>query len=383
MFTQAQRRTHQKWLTQLTAIPTVAGYEDRVIAWIRNWVKERPNIRLRKDKVGNLIITRKPSTGTRRRGRPIFITAHLDHPGFIVRRVRDGREVELEFRGGVLDPYFDNAKIDIFDSDDTPHRATLIDLKPKAKPFKRATARLARKTDAIAPGDIGRWAFAGKMPRITKGMLHTYACDDLSAMAAGFSALDVLRTRRSAMNVGLLLTRAEEVGFIGALAACKHQSVPKTARLICLENSRSFPESPIGGGPILRVGDRLSVFSPALTNRIAALMMQYEKKHPRFKWQRKLMPGGACEATAFSIFGYESTCICLALGNYHNMGNMDAVMAGKRPARVAPECIAIEDYHNMIEMLIVCAAQLDTAKLPDLRSRLDGLLASYGHVLER
>ena len=41
------------------------------------------------------------------------------------------------------------------------------------------------------------------------------------------------------------------------------------------------------------------------------------------------MPGGACEATAFSAYGYESTCLCLPLGNYHNMHDID-VVAGRR-----------------------------------------------------
>jgi putative aminopeptidase FrvX len=378
MTTAAQRRTHEKWLRQLTTIPTAAGREDRVIAWVKDWVAQRRNLRLRRDRAGNLIITR---TG-RRRGRPIFITGHLDHPAFIIRRILDDRTLELEFRGGVQDPYFENAKIELFDADDKSYRATLIELRPKAKPFKRATARLARKTDALAVGDIGRWAFAGKLPRITQGLFHTHVCDDLAAVAAAFAAMDILRTKQSTTNVGLFLTRAEEVGFIGTLAACEAQSLPKSARLICLENSRSFPDSPIGGGPVLRVGDRLSVFDPTLTNRISALLMAYEKKHPDFKWQRKLMTGGACEATAFSTYGYESTCICFALGNYHNMSDIDGVLSGKRPAKVGPEYISIDDFHGMVTMLTVCATQLDTAKLPSLEKRLDKLLDSHRHVLE-
>ena len=379
MFTAAQRRTHENWLTELTAIPTAAGREGGVIAWIKHWVARRKNLKLRRDKAGNLFITR---TG-RRAGKPIFITGHLDHPAFVVRGVRDRRTLELEFRGGVHDPYFDNAKIEIYDADDSPHRAVVTELNPKAKPFKRATARLSRATDALAPGDIGRWVFPGKLPRVTKGMFHTYCCDDLAAVAAALAAMDALRKKRTTTNVGLLLTRAEEVGFIGTLAACRARSIPNTARLLCLENSRSFPESPIGGGPILRVGDRISVFSPSLTNRISALLMEHEKKHPDFKWQRKLMPGGACEATAFSTFGYESTCICFALGNYHNMSDVDAVLAGKRPAKVAPECISIDDFHHMVEMLILVAAKLDSARIRPLKDRLDKLLDDHGHVLDR
>jgi putative aminopeptidase FrvX len=381
MTTAAQRETHRKWLDEMTSLPTAAGREDRVIAWVETWVARRRNLRLRGDKAGNLFITRK---GSKPRGiDPIYITAHLDHPAFVVVDPCDGRTVELEFRGGVHDPYFENAQLEIFDADDRAHRATIVEFERDVKTFKKVTARLTAKTGALAPGDVGRWRFNGRLPRVSKGIYYTHACDDLAALAAGVSALDVLRRRHGTSHVGLLLTRAEEVGFVGTLAACRDRSVPKKARLICLENSRSFPESPIGGGPIVRVGDRLSVFSPALTNRISDLMMAHAEKHPDFRWQRRLMPGGACEATAFSTYGYESTCLCLPLGNYHNMADIDGVLAGQRPAEVGPEHIALEDYHGLVEMLIVCATQLDGDTGSSLERRLEGLLSRHGRVLER
>ena len=256
MPTAKQRRDHERWLKDLTAIPTAAGRENRVIRWVEAWVRDRTYLRMRRDRAGNLIITR---SGTRR-GRPIFITAHLDHPAFVVRQMLDPRTLELEFRGGVHNPYFERARIEVFDDDDVAHRATIRTLDADATPFKRVTARLARPTTTIEKGDVGRWAFAGRLPRIEKGILHTHACDDLAAVAAALATLDVLRGRRGATNVGVLLTRAEEVGFIGTLRVCRDKSVAARSRLICLENSRSFSDSPIGGGPILRVGDRISVF---------------------------------------------------------------------------------------------------------------------------
>ena len=379
MTTTAQRRTHLRWLKEVTALPTAAGHEDRVINWVEQWVKARPNLTLRRDKAGNLIVTQK----RRSSARAIFITAHMDHPAFVVRKIIKGREVELEFRGGVQDPYFKNAQIEIFDINDRPHRATITALNNKIKSFKRVKARLSRATTSVAPGDIGRWTFReiGHRSIVKEGILYASACDDVAAVAAALAALDVLRKRKSAGNVGLLLTRAEEIGFIGAIAACKLRSVPKRARLICLENSRSFAESPIGAGPIVRVGDKASVFGPQLTNRISAIMTLHQQRHPSFKWQRKLMPGGTCEATTFSSYGYESTCLCLPLGNYHNMVDIDGVAAGRRPARVGPEYISVNDYHGLIEMLVVCCTQLDSAKVPTIASRMERLIAQHGSIV--
>ncbi len=387
MTTTAQREKHEQWLRDVTALPTAAGQEWRVVEWVKRWVAERRNLKLRTDPSGNLIITIRPKPGTKRPGRrplPIYLTAHLDHPAFVVKRRIDEHTLELEFRGGVHPPYFDNAPIEIFDAHDRIARATITNLDAKAKPFKLVIARLDRPATTVGVGDVARWRFTGKgrTPVIDdKGIFHTPACDDLAAVAAALSTLDLMRNRANMDHFGVLLTLAEEVGFIGAIEACEHRSVPKSSRLVCLENSRSFPESPIGGGPIVRVGDRISVFDPRLTNRISDLMFAYAKRHPEYRWQRKLMAGGMCEASAFSEYGYESTCLCLPLGNYHNMRDIDGVLAGKRPAKVAPECIAIADYHGFIEMLVEVATRLDKGRVEDVMSMMKRLRRERRHVL--
>jgi endoglucanase len=150
--------------------------------------------------------------------------------------------------------------------------------------------------------------------------------------------------------------------------------VPKDAVLLCLENSRSFPhDSPIGAGAILRVGDRISVFTPEITNRLTEVFWFVTKQDPTFRWQRKLMPGGACEATAFAAYGYRSTCLCLPLGNYHNMVDIDGVAAGTADAKVGREFVSVEDFHSLVRMLHVAATLMDAPageRTPDLMERL-------------
>jgi endoglucanase len=385
MISKAQQRQHAKWLSDVTVIPTAAGHERRVVRWVKQWVAARSNLVLTTDPAGNLLIHQRRSKRTRKSiARPLWITAHMDHPAFVVQRLIDAKTVELEFRGGVHDPYFRSARIEIIDQRGQSHEARITELDRKAKPFKRVVAKVNRLAKGIMPGDIGRWRFAGKrkLPRIESGFFHTHACDDLAALAAALSAVDMLRNMPGCEHVGVLLTRAEEVGFIGAIAACEHGSVSKHARLLCLENSRSFAESPIGGGPIVRVGDRMSVFEPTLTNAVSMLMMDHAAANPNFKWQRKLMPGGTCEATTFSAYGFQSTCLCLPLGNYHNMQDIDAVVAGRaKTAKVGPEFIAMSDYHGLIEMLVVCATRLDSSKTPTLRAKMEQLYRDYGFVL--
>ena len=366
----------------LTGIPTAAGCEDRVVEWVTEWVEQRRTLDLHRDPAGNLVITARRARKAPASERPIFITAHLDHPGFVVRRCLDERTVELEFRGGVHDPYFTDAVIEIFDRAGGRHRAAVTRLDPLARPFKRVVASL-RRPAPVAPGDVGRWALRGRgaKPVIAGDHLYAPACDDLAGVAAALCTLDVLGTRGSGARVGVLLTRAEEVGFLGAIAACKRRTVPRRARLICLENSRSYPESPIDAGPILRVGDKLSVFSPALTNRLSLLLTEYQREKPRFKAQRKLMSGGTCEASTFSAYGYESTCVCLPLGNYHNMVDIDGVLAGARPARTGPEYISIADFHGLIELLVHFAQRLDSPRTRGIMDLMEDRYRKLGRLL--
>jgi len=364
-------KRHLQWLQEITAIPTAAGREWRVVDWIEKWAKKQSGIVLGKDKFGNLLLTQSRKSTKN----PVYITAHLDHPAFVVRKQIDEQHLEMEFRGGVHDAYFIGAKIEVFDNNDNSYFGEIISLNTKVKPFKRVSVKLQKSVAGfLFEGDVARWKF--KPPTISGDLFYAPACDDLAGVAAAISALDKVKTLRGLGHVGVLLTRAEEIGFVGAIAAAKNKTVPKTSRLLCLETSRSYPESPIGSGPILRVGDKTSVFGPELTNAIAEIMNKQ-----KFPWQRKLMPGGTCESTAFCNYGYLSTCLCLALGNYHNMHDIDGVLQKNKPAKVAPEIISVNDYHGLIKMLTVVCQNLDKPRPATLRRGLEKRLKAYRNIL--
>jgi endoglucanase len=363
---------HQQWLTELTELPTVAGHEDRVVEWIERWAARRKDVRMDRDRAGN--VTLRSSVRTRKQ--PVVLTAHIDHPGFVVTSVDRSRRVGVEFRGGVHGPYFDDARVDLFDAGDGVHRGTLVDFDHKTS---TGAVRLDRRASALAPGDIGRWAFSKRSLGDRDGTLYAPGCDDLAGAAAVLSAFDVIR--KSAPQVRVLLTRAEEVGFIGAIAACKLGTIPDNASLIVVENSRAFRRYPVGSGPVVRVGDASTVFDQHLTNRVTRLVRTYVESHEGVLWQRRLMDGGSCEATAFGAYGYRATSLSLALGNYHNMVDIDGVLAGGRPARVGPEYVSLGDFHTLVELLSEVAPKLVAAEDAGLRSRLDDLYDDERAVL--
>lgn len=384
-------------LLAITSMPTAAGCEGAVQRAIDLWVESLNDqhgvatVSTRRDRVGNVLITASAAArgraraagGARGRNRraaspSLLITAHLDHPAFVVRRALNAHELELEFRGGVHDPYFVGAEIEVFGGASSTHAAPsarITALDAKAQPFKILRATMDdRAVDArtIASGSIARWLLP--KAEINGGLLRTHACDDLAALGTAMIVFERLLGAGKADGVGLLFTVAEEVGFLGAIHAASSGIIPRGATLLCLENSRSFPhDSPIGAGAILRVGDRLSVFTPSVTNALTQLYQQHAAQNRAFKWQRKLMPGGACEATAFAALGHASTCLCLPLANYHNMCEIDEVLAGKRPAQIGREFVAIADIESLIDMLMLAAHGLGTRTLGDFEPMMKKL----------
>jgi len=381
----ASRAQVERLLLDMTALPTAAGREHRVADRIADWTDARDDLAMRIDRAGNMLIERVEADESRP---PLLITAHLDHPAFVVDGMIGESAVRLGFRGGVLDPYFRDAPIDLITADDRIVPARVVQAGP-AQPFRVCVAEL--ETDqpisalGIAPGDIGRWRVPP--PEITDGLIHTHACDDLAAVAVALAAFDHLRIVPSAAHVRLLFTRAEEVGFIGAIWALKNGTAAPGSRMVLLENSRSFADSPIGAGPVVRVGDRMATFSPVLIAAIskAAEDLERERKGTAspFRWQRKLMPGGACEATAYQAWGYEAACLCLPLGNYHNMADLERVQAGDpdavRNARCDREFVSLADVEGLVDLLVALGSRL--ADAPSLIERLESMYAERSSVL--
>lgn len=422
---QDRSQNHIQWLKELTAIPTAAGHEHRVIDWINNWLSTRPDIASKTDAHGNIELRLSNNEPT---NNPIYFTAHLDHPAFVVEETLSSSEVILAFRGGVMADYFPDATIRIHPpySDatgpDTPttyalatitneHKVDQADNKPwsetdtndnpnKPKPPFKLYHAILKDPQPITPGSIATWDLPD--PEIITDendnqILYTNACDDLAALAAALCALDELRIINDKSDTRVLLTRAEEIGFIGAIGACRDKFMPEHSRIIALENSRAFPDSPIHAGPIVRVGDRISVFSPDLTGAVAKVAetiaggpatptaSQKESDLPKWRWQRKLMAGGACEASVFCAYNYTSTCVCLPLGNYHNMANLTDAQAGTHeqihgtPPRVGREHIGIDDYQGMIDLLVACGSSLPSS--PAFIDRIEKLWDTHANIL--
>jgi endoglucanase len=356
----ASRAVAEKWLRELAALPTASGREDAVQDWVRAWVRRRPNLRLTEDTGGNLLVTVR---GGRRRD-PFLAVAHMDHPGFVVTGV-EGREARFEFRGGVLAEYFVDARVEFVTGQARGGRVIAYD------PASR-TGVIELSGPPPGPGDLARWRFGRRS--VAAGHVAAPALDDLAGCAAALVALDRARALPELSHFGVLLTRAEEMGFVGAIHASIAGGIPTEARLLSIETSRASADAPLGDGPVVRVGDASSVFDSDLTNRITAAVRENGLSH-----QRKLMAGGSCEATAFGAYGFRAAGLCLPLDNYHNMGNLDQVEKGSGKAVPMLEEVALDDFHGLVDLLLIATVAVDRDW--GLRVRLDRVYADGLHLL--
>jgi putative aminopeptidase FrvX len=297
---------------RILAQPTAPFHEDAVRREIRAQLADCPHVRLIEDRFGNLL-------ALYRRGKAVArfaFAAHMDHPGYVGR----------EFLGGVPERY---------------------------RKIRPAT----RKFRGFRMWDLPACEIRG-------GRIRSRACDDLIGCACIVAALRELERTGAECAAWGLFTRAEEVGFIGAIELAKSGQLPKSVTVVSLETS-SVKGGPvkIGAGPIIRVGDRTSVFDSGATAQL-----QEAAKLAGITHQRALMQGGTCEATAYALYGYRTAAMCVALGNYHNCGPGDGI---------APEYVSVNDTLGMARLCVAVATSAPADALADLRGRLEKRVAEH------
>lgn len=339
-------------LERLARQPTAPLHEHLVLREAMRIARDA-GASVRVDRWGNLIL----GPPGRRRGPAIWLVAHTDHPGFEI----VGRG-EATFLGGVAPPYFRRGTPLRFFHDGDAIRVRLRSYRPR-------TGRLSfdggREAGRLRRGDFGVWDLEDF--RVAGGLVHARQLDDLAGSAVSLAAL-VRAVPDRRQNLRVLLTRAEEIGFVGSLGAAVDGRIPPRAWVISLEASKALPGVGIGMGPVIRVGDRRRTFDP----HAEALLHEARGRLPKSKpTQRFLMSGGTCEATSWGVFGYRTTGVAIPLGNYHNQGDRN---------RIRAEHVAVQDLTTAVDLLELTAIHAKRGETGDerLKARLLGSLRQYG-----
>lgn len=274
--------------------PTAPFHEEAVRDEIVKQLRCCPHVRTEFDPFGNLIARYRHKT---RSAAKWAFAAHMDHPGW-VRTKRKG----FHFLGSVAERYLK---------------------KPKLREY----------------GAFAMWDLPAFETR--NGLLYSRACDDLLGCAEIICLFRHLEELDAEVHCVGIFTRAEEVGFVGAIQFARSQILPKQTIVFSLETSAPRGGVEIGRGPIVRVGDRVSVFDSAGTLHLLSLANDED-----IPVQRALLDGGTCEGTAYQLYGYRSVAASIALGNYHNCAP---------DGSIGCEYVSTDDYINMIRLCVATA----------------------------
>jgi putative aminopeptidase FrvX len=326
--------------------PTAPYHEHAVRAEVEEICADH-GLNFQRDQFGNVLVRLRTAPSQR----PFVLAAHIDHPAFEVIRPLANQRWLARFQGGVGDKYF--------------RPGIPVRLMPGAVPGKLGRRKGKDKTFEIqaprlpkTPLKFAVWELEDFSVR--KGQIHGCACDDLVGAATILATMIELKRNRARVNVIGVISRAEEIGFLGALAVAARGRLPKNSLIVSLETSRELPGVKMGQGVILRVGDRTSIFDSEATRFLAEVAAGLKAKRKGFEIQRGLMSGGTCEATAYQEFGFQTAAVCVALGNYHNCAERNQIKA---------EYVSVADTCGMVDLLVAAATRMRnygklTAKLP-------------------
>lgn len=297
--------------------PTAPFHEEAVRAEIEAQLARCPHVKVERDAFGNLIARYRRG---RAKARWAF-AAHMDHPGWV--RQPDG---EMKFLGAVAEQFRKN---------------------PRTKSF----------------GEFAMWDLPPFELRDRR--IHSRACDDLLGCAEIVCLFRELEAAKAPAHCLGLFTRAEEVGFVGAIQLARAKEIPAGLTILSLETSAPRGGAGIGRGPIVRVGDKVSTFDGPATAQLLAMAQA-----AGIPVQRCLLDGGTCEATAYQLYGYRCVAASIALGNYHNVtpeGTIDA------------EFVAIDDFVGMVRLCLETVLRGGSAPAQEkkLRARLEKNARSY------
>ncbi|MGH7765999.1 MAG: hypothetical protein ACREQP_00975 [Candidatus Binatia bacterium] len=346
-------------LRRLLSLPTAPFHESFVSAFIQEELRNA-GLDFKIDEYGNIVAAcgDEPS---------LACVAHMDHPGFEIAQASGGTG-EASWFGGVDAKYFIGARVVIYDENtgETKTRGVIRKIIKNAP--NRVEKMFLRLNGSVAPGDFGTWDLVPF--RRERELIHTKGADDLVGCAAILTMLKEVKKRGSQTGVRGVFTRAEEIGFVGTLGMIRSGALARSTRIISVETSKTLPGVVLGGGPVIRLGDRGSMFDYRMVSFMDQVARDLQRQNRRFRFQRRVMDGGTCEATPYRINGYIAGGIAIPLHNYHNQGK----------TRIGAEAVHLKDVEGAVRFLLELARRIDdfAVAAEEVRARIESGWEKYG-----
>lgn len=271
-------------LRRAVSVIAPSGRESEALAVIGDMIESRPGLIMSRDSFGNIIVRHKKEVS----GSPLFFSAHIDHPALVVTAIRDD-DVCAEYRGGSETNFHVGASVLIAtQTGDLTLTILGIEKSEATSPLLRLT-----KQSQVRIGDVGT---------ITSAR-DCFACDDMVGVCALIHAIDRTDDRHLSSPIRLVLTRAEEIGMIGAIGACRAGVIPPGSRIIVVDARNEKDSHKI----LVSIRDRSGPVSPRLAMECVGHGCEVDERFV-----------SATEAGVYGTFGFESVAVTYPIGHMHN-----------------------------------------------------------------
>jgi putative aminopeptidase FrvX len=361
-----------KLAVDLLRLPTSPFHEHNVMLAIWRYARNH-GFEVHADAVGNLVVDYVPESGVAADRPRVLFTAHMDHVGFWAVEMIGERKLRAHWMGRFPEELLLGAKV-MFWTGGKPLSEIAPELLPDAADEMRIGGRRVGGVvrticgynaegdvaeveieidEPVMPGSVGMWDLPD--PDHRDGRLYARGIDDVAGAASLLSLLDDMKRTACTNPVRCLFTRAEEGGFFGSIHYCRESLSRQPGRdiVISVETSKALENAPLGRGPIVRVGDRHSVFEPELIAWSSRCAESIGADDASFSWQRRLMDGGTCESSVFQAWTGRAGALCIALGNYHNFNVEEK--------RIDLEYIDLSDFGNLVRLMRTMVDRSDDA----------------------
>lgn len=348
-------------LKEILSTPSAPYREGQMVSLISRVLKEG-GVPYFYDPSGNIVVGVSSASQYRallakKSSEPVRIfMAHLDHPGFHGIKWKTPRKLEVKWFGGSPTRRLNGSKVWLSSGAGPVEYGTFqnVVFAKKVKNIHNLSidkAGVVFKNDQKVKATDFFGGFAFRKPVWQTGQLiYTKAADDLVGVFTIVStALDLWKTKLKNRPPFLgILTRAEEVGLIGAIGHFQLgwlQAAKRNFIVVSIETSRALAGAVIGKGPVVRLGDRSTVFDPdalRVFREVANTVLPGAH-------QVKLMDGGTCEASGAMAYGFACVGISVPLGNYHNQ-SIEGGPDSRGLSGPAPEFVHRTDIQGVLAL---------------------------------
>ena len=344
-------------LEQLGRRPAAPFHEDPPAAYILETLSAM-GVDADRDAFGN-VVARYRNTGSD--DPPLALVAHMDHPGFEIVESSESGLVATALGGVPVSSISSGADVLVLLEDGVRLPARVMPLDDGDDRTVRVELSQPAPIEPPVPVVFDLPDFA-----LEDGFIRMRALDDLAGCAASLAAMERLVSEEAEVDLFSVFTRAEEGGLFGARLMAEARTLPADTLVVSLESSPLIPGVEQGAGPVIRTGDALYTFDADAEQVLIVARESIRQRDPDFRSQRQLMSGGACEGTAFAIWGYRATGMAFPLGNYHNA----TTNIRDHESGIGAEYIRLEDFLGGVELLTEAAKSVSKRNDSPTRERL-------------